>query len=93
MRLFVDPDCELEVFNNDLTIVITAQEGSAPETHLSQGSPKPDRHMLLGMAQAVMFAVEESDPDMVRFMESARVVLKDGEVSKETSVQPLNSPR
>jgi hypothetical protein len=83
MRLLVDPKCELEVFNNDLTIVISAREGASPEMHFSAGSAKPDRHLLLGMAQAVMFAVEESDPDMVRFVEFAKVTLDDGNVSKE----------
>jgi hypothetical protein len=46
-----------------------------PQIYVGKDSPKPDRHLLLGIVQSVNVAVEERDPDMVKFMSRCSVRL------------------
>ncbi len=43
---------------------------------LAEGSAKPDRHLMVGLAQSVVFAVEEADPDTVDFVPSLNPTLQ-----------------
>ncbi len=73
------------VLHDELEFVIEARDEVPPEIHLSRGRPLPDRHVLLGIAEAAALAVDEKDPDMVAFMDEVRVELirNDGSVTIE----------
>ncbi len=76
MKLLMDPAPKLAVFCKDLDIVIHARDGGIPETYVEEGSPRPDRHMLLGIVQAAVIAVEESDNDSVATVSECPVMLR-----------------
>jgi hypothetical protein len=84
MRLIVDPAPALPVFEQDLDLVICVSEGRAPEIHVKQGIPKPDRHLLLGLVQTVSVVVGEMDRELVCFMEPRSLVLE-----METGSRPV----
>jgi hypothetical protein len=73
MRLFLDPSPSLEVFSQDLQTIISVEGENPPEVFVRDGLPRPDRHLLLGLVQAVSIAVEERDPESVVFMESCSI--------------------
>lgn len=75
MRLVTEPPASLPAFTEELELVIRLGEGDAPKIYLGEDSPKPDRHLLLGIVQSVSVAVEERDPDMVRFVSPCSVRL------------------
>ncbi len=75
MRLVTDPPVPLDALHDELEFVIEAHEDTPPEIHLDDGRPRPDRHVVLGIAQAAALAVDEKDPDLVGFMEEVRVEL------------------
>jgi hypothetical protein len=67
MRLVTEPPVLLPALLDELELVIRIEEDETPQTYVREGSPKPDRHLLLGIVQSVKVAVEERDPDMVWF--------------------------
>jgi hypothetical protein len=83
MKLIIDPSPSLPVFHRNLDLVIRIGADRPPEMHVGEGLPKPDRHLLLGMAQSVAMAVTEKDRDLVVFMDAASIVLETGLSSKK----------
>ena len=66
MRLTIEPKPSLPQFSSDLDLVIvTTDDDRIPEIFVTEGSPVPDRHMLLGLVQIVSVAVQEQDPESV----------------------------
>jgi hypothetical protein len=81
MRLLINPSHELELFDSDLELVICVREETPPEVFLEDGKPRPDRHMLLGIMQTIVIAVEELDRTFVEFAgDCALELIKDGEI-------------
>lgn len=54
-----------------------------PEVFVRDGLPRPDRHLLLGLVQAVSMAVEERDPESVVFIESCSIRMERAGLLKE----------
>ncbi|MEW6352556.1 MAG: hypothetical protein AB1646_26210 [Thermodesulfobacteriota bacterium] len=75
MRVLTWPSVPLDVLRDEMDFVIEAHEDLPPEIHLSDGGPRPDRHVLLGLAEAAALAVDEKDPDLVGFTKEAKVEL------------------
>ncbi len=75
MRLTINTPIDSDFFTHKLQVVIAATKDGTPGIFFSDNLPKPDRHLLLGMAQSVLFAVQESDADIVIFADSCEVVL------------------
>ena len=75
MRLIVDPEPSLPLFQQDLDLVICVEEGLAPEIQVKRGLPKPDRHLLLGLVQTVAMVVGEMDRELVCFMGTRSIEL------------------
>jgi hypothetical protein len=81
MRLKISPKPGLALLDTELDLVIALYEERNPEILLHDGIAHPDRHFLLGMAQTIVVAVEESDKDSVLFLESGAAELeKSGEL-------------
>lgn len=81
MRLTIEPKPPLPQFSSELDLVIFMDDGRAPEIFVREGSPRPDRHLLLGLVQIVSVAVQEQDPESVVRMEHCSVRLeRTGEV-------------
>jgi hypothetical protein len=81
MRLKISPAPGLALLDTELDLVIALYEERSPEIFLHDGTAQPDRHFLLGMAQTIVVAVEESDKDSVLFLESGAAELeKSGEL-------------
>jgi hypothetical protein len=70
MKLLVSPLPQLQLFGSELELVICLHEDSSPEVFLEDKKPRPDRHMLLGMMQTIVMAIEEMDPTFVEFAEN-----------------------
>ncbi|AFM25242.1 hypothetical protein [Desulfomonile tiedjei] len=77
MRLTISPNPDFALLDMELDLVIALYEERSPEIFLQSGTPRPDRHFLLGMAQTIVVAVEESDKDSVLFLESGAAELQD----------------
>jgi hypothetical protein len=75
MRLLADPSPQLQLLNSDLELVICIREESPPEVFVEEGKPKPDRHMLLGIMQTIVIAVEEMDRTFVEFSDDCSLKL------------------
>jgi hypothetical protein len=77
MKIHVQPLPSLPVFSEDLQFVIHVGDGDAsvPELFLEDGLPRPDRHLLVGMAQSILMALEEADPETVAFLDSCAIRL------------------
>ena len=75
MELLIDPLPSLSMFSLDLELVIRIEEDWPPEIYLEEGLPRPDRHFLLGIAQSVLVAVEEMDPESVELMSTSTIKL------------------
>jgi hypothetical protein len=81
MRLLINPSHELELFDSDMELVICVREENPPEVFLEDGKPRPDRHMLLGIMQTIVIAVEEIDRTFVEFARDCSLeLIKDGEI-------------
>jgi hypothetical protein len=65
MKLLLDPLPSLPLFSLDPELVIRVEEDRPAEVYIAEGLPRPDRHLLLGIAQTVLVAVEEMDPEIV----------------------------
>jgi hypothetical protein len=85
MKLHIDPSPPLETFGQQLELVICIKEGTLPDVHTMENSPKPDRHFLLGIVQTALIAIEESDQETTAFMDTDSVMLERG-----NELVPLN---
>lgn len=77
MRLKISPKPDFTLLDVELDLVIALYEEKPPEVFLQSGTPRPDRHYLLGMAQTIVVAVEESDKESVIFLESGEAELQE----------------
>jgi hypothetical protein len=75
MRLLIDPLPSLPLFSLDPELVIRFAEDLPPEVHVEEGQSRPDRHLLLGIAQSVLVAVEEMDLESVELMGTCAIKL------------------
>ncbi len=83
MRLLIDPLPTLPLFSLDPELVIRFAEDLPPEVYVEEGQPRPDRHLLLGIAQSVLVAVEEMDPESVELMGTCAIKLDRANQIKE----------
>ncbi len=84
MKLSAHPMPALSVFSEDLQFVIHLGDNdvAVPELYIEDGLPRPDRHLLVGLAQTVLMAVEEKDPETVAFLDPCTVCLKRSDETK-----------
>ena len=68
MKLHIDPSLALDLFGQDLDLVICITESALPVVYTTENSANPDRHFLLGIVQTALIAMEELDPETVAFM-------------------------
>ena len=73
MRLSIAPSLSLPQFDDELEIVILICQDSLPEVLYAEGLPRPDKHLLLGLVQTVVMAIEEQDSESVVSMENCSV--------------------
>ena len=86
MRLTIEPKPSLPQFSSDLDLVIvTTDDDRIPEIFVTEGSPVPDRHMLLGLVQIVSVAVQEQDPESVVRMDICSMRLQRAGEEKDIS--------
>lgn len=83
MKLRIEPPPTHKWLHSDLELVICLNCEKTPEVFIEPGEPKPDRHLLLGIAQSVVVAVEERDTDLVEFARPDSMRLDSGMQSKE----------
>lgn len=83
MRLLIDPLPSLPLFLLDAELVIRFAEDLPPEVYIEEGHPRPDRHLLLGIAQSVLVAVEEMDPESVELIGTCAIKLDRANEIKE----------
>ena len=76
MKLHVDPPPALDLFGQDLDLVICVTETSLPVVYTAENSANPDRHFLLGVVQTALIAMEELDPDTVAFIGTSLLTLE-----------------
>lgn len=76
MKLIIQPDPKLDIFTDDLELAILVREDQLPEILIEEGLPRPDRHLLLGIVQAITIAAEENDEDMLEVAENACMSLQ-----------------
>ncbi len=75
MRLAITPIPSIPQMSDELEIVILVNQDGVPEVFAAEDLPKPDRHLLLALAQTVAMAVEEQDPESVVFLDSCSIRL------------------
>lgn len=74
------------LLEKSLHLVLTLEPEGHFEVYTSEDSLKPDRHLLLGIAQAMAIQIEEKDPDTVAFAPEVEVELEiDGTVKRLSS--------
>lgn len=78
MNIYSRPMPCLSVFSEELHLVVHIgnDDAAVPVLYAEEGLPRPDRHLLLGMAQAVLMAIEEADPETVAFLGPCTIELK-----------------
>ena len=76
MILRIGPPPPLEVFGQQLELIICVKEGAIPRVYTIETSARPDRHFLLGVVQTALIAIEESDPESVVFMDTQTLTLE-----------------
>jgi hypothetical protein len=86
MKLLVDPLPSLPLFSLEPELVIQIQEDRPPEVYVEEGLPRPDRHLLLGIVQSILVAVEEMDPESVELMSTFTIKLDRAGAFKELGV-------
>ncbi|MDD3472422.1 MAG: hypothetical protein PHS86_06540 [Syntrophaceae bacterium] len=86
MKLRITPEINNPLLKKDLQLVITMEQDGHFEVYIPKSSVKPDRHLLLGIAQSMAFQIEEKDPETVVFAKDAIVQLDaDGSVQEISS--------
>ncbi len=83
MKLIFDPLPSLPLFALDPELVIRIEEDQPAEVYIGEDLPKPDRHLLLGIAQSILVAVEEMDPESVELISRCTVKLDRADEAKE----------
>ncbi len=83
MRILIDPLPSLPLFSLDAELAIRVEENQPPEIYLDEGLPRPDRHLLLGIAQSVLLALEELDPECVVLMSKCTIKIERANEGKE----------
>jgi len=85
MKISVEPMLSLAVFSEDLQCIICIgdDDGAVPEVYVDEGVPRPDRHLLLGLVQSILMAVEEADAEAVAFRQSCTVRLERPDETKD----------
>jgi hypothetical protein len=68
MKIYISPTPRLNLFSKEMELVIAFCRESIPEILVEHGRPKPDRHLLLGLAQMSALAVEEGDQTIFEFL-------------------------
>ncbi len=76
MKLRIYPQPDNEAFQKLLQLLITVEPDGRPEVYVGEGILKPDRHLVLGIAQSMAVQIEEKDPETVVFIDSAIVDLE-----------------
>lgn len=82
MKLHVAPP-QLSFFNTELELVICIREDVPPEIFWEDEKPRPDRHLLLGMMQTIVLAVEEADRTSVAFSDNCSLQLEKNDETKD----------
>jgi hypothetical protein len=86
MKIYISPIPKLSLFSKPMELLIVFSRDAIPEILVEPGRPKPDRHLLLGLAQMSALAVEEDDqtifeclqdPISMRLSESQRQLSPD----------------
>ncbi|MGD9819238.1 MAG: hypothetical protein AB7V04_11140, partial [Desulfomonilaceae bacterium] len=86
MKLRITPEINNPLLKKDLQLVITMEQDGHFEVYIPKSRVKPDRHLLLGIAQSMAFQIEEKDPETVVFAKDATVQLDaDGSVQEISS--------
>lgn len=86
MKLRIYPQPDNEALQKPLQLLITVEPDGRPEVYTREGGLKPDRHLVLGIAQSMAVLIEEKDPDTVVFSDAATVGLElDGSIQTLTS--------
>ena len=75
MKLVIDPEPKLELFSQDLELVIHIVDGAIPEVYKPKNAPSPDRHLMVGLAQMAEMAVSERDPETFTLLETGVIKL------------------
>lgn len=75
MKLVCNPQASNSLFLKPLQLVITVEPDGHFEVYIPEDGVKPDRHLLLGIAQSMAVQIEEKDPDTVEFADSIDVGL------------------
>ncbi|MGB6065048.1 MAG: hypothetical protein WBG50_09580 [Desulfomonilaceae bacterium] len=83
MQVLFDPLPSLPLFSLDSELVIRMGEDRPPEIYVEEGLPRPDRHLLLGIAQSVLLALEELDPECVVLMNKCTIKIQRANEEKE----------
>lgn len=68
MQLVFEPRSGIHDRGEDVELAVTVDSEAVPEVHTPAGTPRPDRHYLVGLAQSLAVAAEEEDPEMVEFI-------------------------
>lgn len=76
MKVLISPETNNELLGKPLQLVITVEPDGHLEVYISESSLKPDRHLLLGIAQSMAVQIEEKDPETVVFIDVAEVDLE-----------------
>ncbi len=79
----MNPESRLPVFSKTPELVMFLTKGRSPEILMPKNSPKPDRHLLLGLIESVSLAVREKDTDTTEIIPNVSVRVKRGDVVKE----------
>jgi hypothetical protein len=83
LRLAVDPPLRICESTCGVELVVEFKASGIPEIHVEQGAPRPDRHLLLGLAQAAAMAIEEQDRESVAIVDRCSVRLLGGDLDKD----------
>lgn len=75
MKLTIQPDPKLDIFRDNLELAICVRENQTPEILIEEGLPRPDRHLLLGIVQAITIAAEENDEEMLEVSDNCTVAV------------------
>lgn len=86
MKLIVKPKANNLLLEKPLHLVIAVEPEGHFEVYNYESGLKPDRHLVLGIAQAMAVQIEEKDPETVVFAKDAEVALEmDGVIKKLSS--------
>lgn len=89
MNLRIEPPVPLWSLDDDLELVVCMGAETSPEIFTNPGHPKPDRHLLLGMIQSMVMAIEEKDRDLVAFHRWSSISLDIDGASRELACDML----